>query len=144
MNLAWRTALAAGAALLAANGGAWAADMLIEPDRYETSRPYAAERWREPPYEVREERFRQRHVERDEEDEIVPIPPRDVDGPWFEERRYGGFPRHAERRYAEGRHWHRRIVAPPRWRDGEDCRTLVRREIKPWGEVVERRKVVCD
>ena len=164
MNLVWKTVLLAGTVLLGVNGGAQAADLLLEQDRYETVRPYAAERWRGPSDEVRDERYRHRFVDRDEDD-VDLVPPRPIEGRRFEERRYGSFD-HGRRdeRYDEDRRyeafdrgrrgrderyvierddWHRRVVSQPRWRD-DDCRIVITRTIKPWGEIVERRKTVCD
>jgi hypothetical protein len=144
MNLVWKTVLMAGTALLGANGGVQAADLLLEQDRYESVRPYTAERWREPSYEARDERYRHRFVDRDEDD-VDLVPPRPIEGRRFEERRYGSFDhgRRDERYVIERDDWHRRVVSQPRWRD-DDCRIVITRTIKPWGETVERRKTVCD
>jgi hypothetical protein len=141
MNLVWKTVLVAGTILLGVNGGARAADLLLEQDRYETVRPHTAERWREPSYELRDERHR--FVDGDD-DEIDLVPPRPIEGRRFEERRYGSFDhgRRDERYVIERDDWHRRVVSQPRWRDG-DCRIVITRTIKPWGEIVERRKTVC-
>ena len=144
MNLVWKTVLMAGTVVLGVNGGVQAADLLLEQDRYETVRPYAAERWREPSDEVRDERYRHRFVDRDEDD-VDLVPPRPIEGRRFEERRYGSFDhgRRDERYVIERDDWHRRVVSQPRWRD-DDCRIVITRTIKPWGEIVERRKTVCD
>ena len=139
MHRVWKCVFAAGTALMAATGAAQAADMLLEQDRYETSRPYVLERGREPSYEIREERFRQHYIEREED--VVVVPPRNIEG-----RRYGSADSYElDRRYAvEGPGWHRRVVAPPRWQADEECRVFIKREVSPWGEVVVRRKVDCD
>ncbi len=139
MHRVGKCVFAAGTALMAATGAAQAADMLLERDRYETSRPYVLERGREPSYEIREERFRQHYIEREED--VVVVPPRNIEG-----RRYGSADSYElDQRYAvEGPGWHRRVVAPPRWQDEEECRVFIKREVSPWGEVVVRRKVDCD
>jgi hypothetical protein len=145
MTFVRKTALAACIALLAAAGGARAADLELEQDRYETSRPDDGGRWQDRTVDPREDPYRRRYAD-DEEDDLGPVPPRNVGPRIHEERRYGSYERYETgRRFApEGRGWHRRVVGPPGWPGDADCRTVITRRFKPWGEVVERRRIVCE
>ena len=40
------------------------------------------------------------------------------------------------------RHWSRPVYGRPHWRD-DDCRTIIRRRVNAWGEVVVTRTRVC-
>jgi hypothetical protein len=41
-------------------------------------------------------------------------------------------------------HWRRAFFASTDWRDGDDCRVIVKRRLSRWGELVVRKLTLCD
>jgi hypothetical protein len=128
-----RTTIAAGLALIALAGGAQAADYTYigreaVGDRYDR---YGAvvERDEVRPRRYSEDRFEERVERRGFREDHM-------------ERR--GFRDDHGERYAQGRHgWDRPVYGRPVFAPYDDCRTIIRRKINHWGEMVVRRVRIC-